>query len=78
MNFNEEHEKLLLERKELYNEKRELEYKIRLNKTNLENLEIKIEKNCLFFNKKHDWMFEREIGPYGGLFRTCKNCGIEK
>jgi len=41
MNFNEEHEKLLLERKELYNEK-------------------------------------REIGPYGGLFRTCKNCGIEK
>ena len=78
MNFNEEHKKLLLERKEIYNEKRELEYKIRLNKMNLENLEIKIEKNCLFFNKKHNWIFEREFGPYGELFRTCKNCGIEK
>ena len=78
MNFNEEHEKLLLERKELYNEKRELEYKIRLIKKNLENLEIKIEKNCLFFNKKHYWVLEREIGPYGGLFRICENCGIEK
>lgn len=78
MDFIKEHQKLLFKKKELYIRRRELESKLRLNAENLENVEDEISKNCLFFNKKHDWICEREDGPYGEIFRTCKNCGIER
>ena len=43
----------------------------------IENKEIEISRICKSVNNGHDWITERESGPYGESFTFCKQCKID-
>ena len=46
-------------------------------KKEIKNTKYKISKICLDENKEHDWITERDEGPYGERFTYCKKCKID-
>ena len=70
-------ETLLSKKKKLHDEKKNLLIL-------LENLNKEITTNkyeiadcCLKVHGKHNWIVEREDGPYGERFQYCEHCGID-
>lgn len=72
--FQHSHNELVKKRETIYQE-------IYKTKRYLEELQEKlalttydIRENCIHHHKNHDWISERESGPYGERFFTCKHC----
>ena len=63
--------------KKLYNEKYECELNMKLIEKEIKNTKYNISKVCLDKNKGHDWVSEREEGPYGERFTYCSKCRID-
>lgn len=64
-------------KKYLYLQKRELVNKISLIEEQLKEANILIGKKCEKENGSHEWITERESGPYGSKYTFCKNCKID-
>lgn len=77
MNFQESHTQLVEEKNALYKKRRELEERLQEAERYIQNHEQKIQFNCVKWNKKHDWEYCREEGPYGERYTRCKYCGLE-
>jgi len=74
MTFDETKNKLLLQKKQLY--KNKLNYIQLLTNTTeeIDKISLQIEKNCLTYFGKHDYIIEQETGMYGETFHICSRC----
>ena len=66
------------EKKELYDNITLYEKKIKELKIQIEEINNKIIRDCIFNNGSHDYVREIEMGPYGGSYLVCKKCGYER
>ena len=75
--FQHSHNELLKKRETFYSEMYELKRYLEVIKQKIELTELDITRNCIKHNKEHNWISERESGPYGDRFFTCVYCNTE-
>ena len=69
-----EKEDLLQQKSELINKKYEYINKVTLIEKEIKRVQEMIYENCKAVNNGHEWIREREEGPYGETFFYCKYC----
>tara|TARA_B100001173_G_C15598611_1_gene383643 strand:- start:5 stop:226 length:222 start_codon:yes stop_codon:yes gene_type:complete len=62
---------------ELHSLKYEYIEKIKQIELEIKKVEYAKYKECEIINNGHEWISERESGPYGEIFRYCKHCNCE-
>lgn len=65
------------EKNKLMNDKINYLRMIKTIEKEIENKEIEISRICKSVNNGHEWVTERESGPYGESFTFCKKCKID-
>ena len=66
-------DKLLVEKNKLVKEKYELLNSLKMVNDKIKNIDNHIINNC-----KHEWIREKESGPYGVTFYYCEICNCER